>query len=393
MQSDPQSSTRRFFLAWFLALVFIAIAINAFLNSGADANFDFRAFYTAGRLVVSHPSQLYNLALQEQTQHLLISPSGFLPYYHPAYQALLFAPFCTHSYRAAYAAFAVFNFLLLIVIYFAARPAFERISCKWNSGPDLLLLLFFPVLATLMHGQDSILLLLLCALAWRQLESEKDVSAGCLLALALFKFQAAIPLAILIAIRRGRRFAAGFCATGAALVALSIGITGIAGAIDYIHLLSGAVSAVNKTAGVPHGMEIPPSAMTNLAGLLYGCGGRLLPSHFFSLLVDICSLSLFAWCAWAIRRRGKEEAFSIALLCAILVSFHLFLYDLSLALLPGALLARRMPGYILTALFLLPPLLLPLGSHWFFPAAIPVLIMLLHTLLSENAPMNPTINP
>ena len=72
------------------------------------------------------------------------------------------------------------------------------------------------------------------------------------------------------------------------------------------------------------------------------------------MLRSIVALPVFLLCARAVRRADLKVAFSIAILCALLVSFHLFIYDLTLALLPIALLGKRINRYVLLSLFGLP---------------------------------------
>jgi hypothetical protein len=104
-------------------------------------------------------------------------------------------------------------------------------------------------------------------------------------------------------------------------------------------------------------------------------------------------LGLFIWCAAVIRHSEQQVAFSIAILCALLVSYHSFVYDIALALLPIVLLAGRTPRYILLTLYILPLVLLPFGAKWFFPAAVPVLAILVYTLVSltHTATQSPEI--
>src|SRR6202044_1940866 len=105
-----------------------------------------------------------------------------------------------------------------------------------------------------------------------------------------------------------------------------------------------------KSAVAQHGMGVFPSGMPNIAGLLYGCGARLLPSPLaFNSLVGTCSLGIFIWCMRVVRRCELKFPFSIAILWGVLVTYHLFVYALTLTLLPVALLAGRTPRYILLA--------------------------------------------
>lgn len=226
--------------------------------------------------------------------------------------------------------------------------------------------------------------LLIYALAWRQLELGNDAKAGCFLALALFKFQFALPAAVLIAIWRGRRFAGGFLITGAGVLLVSICIVGQAGAADYVRLMSGAVSTVDKSQ-LAQKLALDPRTMQNIAGLIYACGGRFLSSSLtFNVVTGICALGVFAWCASAIRRLDQKAAFAIAVLFGLLVSYHFCFYDLALLLLPLALLAGRMHKSILISLFVLPAIVMALGWNWGFLMALPMLAMLAYAIVTGS---------
>lgn len=394
MERATTVELKPFLLAWLICLLLMEF-FGAGVSSGpVYKQFDYRAFYSAGYIARTHPSQLYNLAKQEQVQQTLISEQGFLPFYHPSYEALLYVPFSFLSYRAAYLFYIIFNLALLLAAFLVARPALSSVVPGLQSQPGIMLLIFLPLLISVVHGQDSILFLLLCCLTWKSIESGNDATAGFFLALALFKFQIAVPIAALIGIRRGWRFSANFVCASAGVVLACIAIVGISGAESYVRLLSGAISAIDKGAIAQHGMNVMPSAMTNLAGLLYGFGARLLRSSMvFNILVNTCALGLFIWCASTVRRVAEEVAFSLAILCGVLVSYHLFIYDLTLVLLPVALLAGRTHRFILWALYLLPVLLLPFGAKWFFPTAAPVLAITIYTLATPQYALRPIPAP
>jgi Glycosyltransferase family 87 len=356
----------------------------AVASTGINEKWDFRSFYAAGYLMRTQPTQLYDLAQQERVQHAIISNDAFvLPFYHPCYELLLIAPFSFLRYSRAYFAFIAFNMLLLLAIFFAARPTFSSIVPVYQPRPGLMLFIYIPVMLTILFGQDSILLLLLVCIAWRQLEFGNDLIAGCLLALALFKFQIVIPMAALIALQRGWRFLGAFLAAAAGIALVCVGITGTNGTADFVRLLFNAGSAMGKSTSTEVNIGVYPSAMPNIAGLLYAIGGRLLPSaRAFNALALLCSLGVFAWCARVVRRCDLTTAVPIAILRGLLVSHHLFIYDLTLVILAVAILGSQTPQYILLAVFGLPIVLLPFWLNSFFLMAIPVLAMLLYTLVT-----------
>lgn len=264
-----------FLTAWFICFLVMELFGASCLSGGVAERFDFRSFYAAGYLARTHPSQLYDLATQERTQDELVSPGvNLLAFYHPSYETLMYAPFSLLKYGVAYLAFIALNLLLFLAALFAGSSTLLTDAQSSKSWPWLMPFLFLPLLISVAHGQDSILLLLVCCLTWRQLERHRDVAAGCLLALALFKFQIVLPIALLIAVRRGWRFVAGFSAAGTGVALLCLGIGGGEGMAGYLRLLLGATSAIDKSRLAQQRMSVFPLAMPNLSGFLYACGGR-----------------------------------------------------------------------------------------------------------------------
>lgn len=394
MNPAPKLNVRPLLIAWCIFLLIMELIAVRIERGGISERLDFRCFYAAGYLVRTHPSQLYELAQQELTQDSLAPPTkGVLVFYRPSYEALLYSPFSLLGYRAAYLAFIAFNLFLLLAVLFVVQPLLspDRAwlkSLPWlKSRPWLMFFLFIPLLLAVVHCQDSILFLLLSSLAWRNIESGKDFRAGCFLALALFKFQIAIPMAILVAVRRGWRFTTGFVVTSAGLVLLCIGIVGRAETLSMFRLVFSAVSASGQATSMQRIMTIYPSAMPNMEGLLYVCGARFLPPSVFIVVVGLCSFCLFLWCISTVRRLEQNVAFSVAILCSLLVSHHLYVHDLTVSLLPAALLPGRAQRYFVPLLFGLPTLFffLPFGLNSSFLLAIPILAMLIYTLMFPSS--------
>jgi hypothetical protein len=353
---------------------------------------DFRAFYAAGYLLRTHPTQLYNPAAQAQIQNTLVSPARYsLPFYHPAYEALLYTPFTLLPYRPAYLTFIAFNILLLIAIVLAARPLFSTTIPFLQPRPGLIFFFFAPVLLAIIQGQDSLLFLLLAALTWQRLSDHRDAAAGCLLALALFRFQLALPIALLIALHRGRRFTAAFTATAAAVAALCLALTGPAGVAAWLRILSASSLSSNQGAAAQTTLAIHPLSMANLRGLLYACGTSHLPAHDGFAVVAAASAALLLVCIVRLSRNPDQAALvAAAVLCAVLVSYHLNIHDLTLLLLPLLLLANRVPVAAVLAAYCLPAVLwLFASADTYFLLALPTLALLLLALHTARA--EPTV--
>src|SRR4029077_5561614 len=164
---------------------------------------DFASFYTAGTLVRRGlGAELYNPAAQWKVQQEFAAEvktrRGPLPYIRPPFEALLFSLFAAWPYAAALLIWTGCKLLLL-----AAIPL-VLIRTNWWTEPfprwtvGLLILGTFPEFMDLLMGQDAVLLTILFAIVFWQLERGKDLGAGVTLGLALFKFQLALPFVLIL---------------------------------------------------------------------------------------------------------------------------------------------------------------------------------------------------
>jgi len=391
MSSPPESgrsSNRPFLVACFCVLVSAEIFNFAYTRNPAHWS-DFRAFYAAGYLLRTHPASLYDLARQQQVQATAISNNGiFIPFYHPSYEALLFAPLSFFSYPVADGIFIAFSVLCLLGAFYAARPLFSNRIPYLQSRPGMMLIFFLPLLGTIFWGQDSLVFFALFCLMWRQLSQGKDFTGGVALGLALFRFQLAIPLAILIAARRGRRFAAGFLTAGVAVFLLCSCLIGSSGMASLAHLLTHASLAVDQGMHAQALMKVHPTQMPNLVGLLYVAVTRHLRPAVAFAVVTVASLSLLAWTIHRVRRTSSEwKALTMTIICGELLSYHLFPYDLTILLPAFALLGCNDNPLIVLILYWIPPLLyIVLGGHSLFLYAIPLLGLLAYVSSRSDSP-------
>jgi hypothetical protein len=296
---------------------------------------DFTIFYTAGKMLrqgVSHG--LYNGALQYEVQQTFASGvrirKGPLPYNHPAFEALIFEPLASLDYPTAYLAWSVINLAILGFLPFLLRPHIPLLA---QCSPLLWLpvfLGFFPVLVALLQGQDVILLLLLNALAFAALKRNADTLAGCWLGLSVFKFQLIVPLVLILLCWKRTKVVLSFAVTAAGLAAISVAITGWAGALRYpgfvLHL-----EEFMERGGIA-------ADMPNLRGVIEGWPvTRGFPGvHVITIAL---SLGLLLWViakGWGRLHSSRQFdlQFSLAMVAAVLASYHAFPYDLSLLVIP-----------------------------------------------------------
>jgi hypothetical protein len=296
---------------------------------------DFRSFYTAGFMLRTHQARLlYDYPTEQRLQSLLVSSDPrALPMMSPAFTALLFVPLAYLSFSAAHIVWSAINILLLLGCILLVKPFLLTLSARWNPAPALIFFSFLPAAIALLMGQLSILVLFLYCACFVALRRDEEFLAGVILSLALMKFQIALPVAALFLLWRQWRFFAGFVAGGAVLTALSIWILGLTGFLHYLHSLYTVTRTVNGDRATQLNLGILPPQMPNLYGLLFTLAGGAAWSH---LVILALSLALFLWAA------RQRPSLPLALLTGMLVSYHLFFYDLTLLLLPLSLLADHL---------------------------------------------------
>ena len=326
---------------------------------------DFTIFYTAGKCMLQgHGRQLYDLetqlAIQRDFAFAVKHRESALPFNHPPFEALLFAPLARLPYVAAYLVWAVFNILLILGFWILLRPHLPSLHRFLPALPLLAMFAFFPVIMALLQGQDSILLLFLYGLVFCALETGRPFVAGLCLGLALFKFQLVLPFVLVLLVTRQWRAIAGFVVTAFGLLLVSAAVVGWGGVMAY----PGFVLRLSRS-GAPAG--IYPRDMPNLRGLVAGAlhlSG--LPAAVLIIALSVALVTLAAY--WWRVQPGRQFVlgFSLCLTVTTMVSYHLLVHDLGLLVVPILLLAellvsgeivgpaRRILIVSLAALFLTP---------------------------------------
>jgi hypothetical protein len=297
---------------------------------------DFSEFYAAGQMVrqgLGH--SLYDLMLQAEFQ-LRVAPAHAF-YLRPPFEALLFVPLTWLSYRGAY---AVWTLLSLAILAGAARliqsntHVLEAMLQYTRGIPvdfGLLLVLFLtfePTMDCFLIGQDSVLVLMVYTLVFFALKRGREIEAGGLLACGLFKFHLVLPFAIIFALRRRGSFLLGFAAVALVLVAVSVSVSGPAVLAVYPAMF------LNTKYRMLMGFQ--PEYAANIRGLVYVMTRARLPV-VSGVLVGLASAFLLWVTARIWNDNEFELCFSAAVIAALLTGYHSFVYDLSLLLLPVAI--------------------------------------------------------
>ncbi len=303
---------------------------------------DLRIFMTGIDMVRSgEGGQLYHFDAQEKAQIQLYPETrtnGLLPFNHLAYELLFYWPVSRLSYQVALLVWALVNVGLVFLIAWLLAPYSRALTRATGPPLALYLLAFYPVMYVLGEGQDSLLFTLLLVLSLRAMDSGWTFLAGFLLALAGFKFHLALGIAFFVLFLRGKwRGLAGFVSGGAVVGGISLAIVGPAIFHDYPALLR------RQDVMTPWGFV--PWFMPNLRGFLQWVlapwldAGTILPIVFLSsALVGVVATWL------VVRNHAKKDesvVYAVAILTTILISYHLHMQDLAMAVVPMTVLAER----------------------------------------------------
>jgi hypothetical protein len=353
-----------------------------FLEAGQGT--DFPHFYCAAKIVAAGLGhQLYDISLQWEFQRRYTGRVGNF-FIHPPFETLIYFPFASLPIQAAYLAWTLFN---LVVLAVAAWLFHSRLSLPISPGLTLVLLLsFVPVSLNFLQGQDTILLLLVFVLTCVALGEEKNLEAGCLLALGLFKFQFALPAAVIFFVSRKdgskKKFAAGFALVAVVLALISLGISGWSSLTSYPRLLLGFGNLPLS--------GFHAEAMATVRGVclaLFPAGSVLSRVAFVGASLLVLAVATDGW-----RRLSPTVgglAISNAVLAAVLLSYQASPHDLTLMVLPVFLtftylwrtpglpsLWRRVSLFVLGVLFLPPLHVYAVRVHLYVLLALPLIALL-----------------
>jgi hypothetical protein len=364
--------------------VIIALNVVAFVfvqrrNSSLEKG-DFKMFYTAAVALRSgHSADLYSRELYVSMQRQLVPALPLQDvklYTHPPYELLVFLPLSYLSYKAACYCWLAIT-VLLAVLCGRVLPGYAAV------------LALFPLLATLLEQQDTLLVLLIVIACWISLREDHEAWAGFLLGVALFRFQFVLPLALVLLFWKPRLLK-GFVPSAIAVTLLSLAMVGPAGLRSYASYIS--AMARNSEAAVSQEYKMDPRTDPTIRGLAYELasrGGESMPSataRWLPIAVGLLDLLLLVF-AWKFMRSeaSNEAKFALAILAGLLLSFHLLMHDLVLLALPFVLLRGWTARWALLPFYVTPLV------YWFYPYSQAWLALLLVgscVLITTHKPEN-----
>jgi len=296
---------------------------------------DFSIFYTAARILASGQGHhLYDDNLQEAVQRSFgeaaVERRGtILPFNHPPFEAVLFVPLAHFSYLTAYLIWVTINLGLLCALIYLLRPRFAGLGQEPFSLWFLSALAFFPIFIALIQGQDSILLLFCYGMVLLGLRRNAEWQAGTWLALGLFKFNLVLPFALPLCVLWRRKVIGGFTSMAALLVALGLTVTGWRGFLEYPAYVWLTEHDRKYVWNTPHGN------IANLRGMVRAVfSGLEQPIPQIVLILVSATLLVTITYTWYKTSpsvlSGSLLPFAVGVVAAVLLSYHIYVHDLSL---------------------------------------------------------------
>ena len=301
---------------------------------------DFVAYYTGGRFFLEgRMAELFDFSAQEAFQAGLASPvvtDKFFAFVYPPFSAVLYAPFAFGDYLAGLLLYWGVGLLTLALSLYLLRKEVMPASAPPTGRLLLISFLFFPTLTWFLYGQNTVLTLLLYTLTFVLLRRGHDLAAGVALGLLLYKPQLAIALAVMLLVKlRWRALIGGVLGAGL-WIAIGYGISPAA-MRDFVRISPSVAELVRS--GVSYkswGVHSLYEFSFLLLDGLWRTGADILAV----LLSAGGLLALIIWwrrTPWQPGIRAWDLTLAATVALGLLISPHLYLYDLMLLLLPLAI--------------------------------------------------------
>jgi hypothetical protein len=323
-------------VAWVMAMVALAtIACVVRASMSARLGPDLIGNVTGGHFALHDALRMYDREAQHAFELGITRSELFLDLFiSPPHTALLFAPLSALPFRVAFGIFSA-----LSVLAFGAALAKARAF-----GPDMRTFATFalafaasePFAETIIIGQTSGFVLLLWVWGIALAIAERDVAAGVILGLGVFKPQLFLIVPIVLIAKKRWRMLAAFLATGAAFVAIGALACGPSAYAAWALLLQSPAYADVREANMFH--------LCSIEALLHG----LVPARVAQAIHAIVALAAIAMLVrFARSSRDELRVWAATILVTLFAVPHVIIYDAVLAIVPALVLAREARGALM----------------------------------------------
>ncbi len=322
------------------AALLIAVLVSTFAGSGAAApggrlGGDLPAFYGAGSVAADGDwDELYDASRQIAAQADLWEDTGsYLYFAYPPYVAGVYRALVPLGYRGAY---LVHTLLMGAALWAAVRLATPLVP--WLRRRTLVAftvaLTFYPMLRSVLGGQNAPLTLLLVVAVARLEHDGRAFAAGVAAALLLYKPQFGVPLALLLVAGRRWRMLRGWAAGASVLYATAALTNGLGWVGDWWSQAT-EFRELNMAANGSNFISIP-GVVEHLLGAGSGAAGSI------AVVVTVVGGAAAAALWW---RRPERPLLRMAVAVAVIVTIapQSLFYEAGVLFMPVAVLAPQDP--------------------------------------------------
>jgi len=299
---------------------------------------DYLAHWTGGRMLLNgQTSQLYDPTAQLVTQRHEVGAGGQLSWFiSPPFAAALYAPLALLGYGSSVTVWTLISMSCLVGSWRLARPLAPRLFAEHPVLVVVMLAAFEPVLELVGAGQDSAVSLLLWLAGTRLMLAGRDVPAGVVFALGLFKPQQFLLVPVVLLVQRRYKALTAWGVTAGALGLASVAIVGVHGVVDWLRLPSSAYYLLTVHVDQAWKMQSLPALITTFLPTSASDAASLMAAAITLVAVVILVHQL-------VRGRSVVEQWMLAMLVTVVASPHLFIYDVVLVLPPLLYLVEHRP--------------------------------------------------
>jgi len=338
-QAESRSSRQHFRLTVVPIAVLVTLVLAAVIGTlqqsdrSGQLGGDFPAFYGAGSVVLDQGyDNLYDAATQRAAQEGLIeNEGGYLFFAYPPFVATGYSWLAALSYRTAYLIQMALMGAAAAAAVWLLRPVSDVVR-RYPWAVLALVVLFEPLFASLIGGQNTALTLLFVAAAVRAEISGRPVLAGFAVGLLAYKPQYGVALAVLVAIGGRWRVLLGTASAWLGLYlagALALGV----GWVGPWWEQATAFRDTNATANGPLFVSWP-GYLEHLTGV-GGSAGRAL-----GLIVGAAGIVVLGW-LWRRPESTPQLRYAASAVGLVMIAPQSLFYESGIAAVPILLLWDR----------------------------------------------------
>lgn len=343
--TTSSTSTRRLRIVVVVAMLLIELGTaHGHWGDVLQKKPDFAALYNtaamirAGKRPDYSPSAIQGVDVGYDSAASIQPPSIKTDSLHPPFEFLIFVPLTYLTYSSAYLAWYACNLVMLWCTPWILWPFIRHLHRDFHFIA-ILLGSMLPVIVCLILGQDSLLLLLLLAAAYVSIENRQYLKSGFFLGLAMFKFQFVLPILAVLLLVRMWKVVAGFGIAFVALIAGSFAMIGVRPTLDYVPFVFAFGKHISANASARTAL------MPDLRGLVSLTLGTGISPLLQTILILLITAAVFGFVAYWYRMntsRPLSWRFASLVTMSCLVSYHCYVYNAVLLILPLLLFANTL---------------------------------------------------